>query len=181
MDKYKGPDGCEYDLTHLKSFSQRVSVKVSKIPYSVPVKVIFRDHCYTRTFCDDDDPKWLIGSNRIFCPDRWVFSQGLSKAIPTLMEHGICFRTTAHGQYFKFERSSHRNPAPDHGWYLFFKFRPNREDLGVLMSVESVHERRTWPHNARGRQSLRFGAALSEFLKRKPEVLDGIQKEKAPK
>jgi hypothetical protein len=149
--------------------------------------VSYRDHCYSRDFKAGDDPRFLLPENprdksrRLFCKDRWMYSHGLPALIHGMVKNSTCYRTTKGGLYYKLERSSRRIATPDEGVYVFFEFSPNNTNpKGVRLSIESVHERTNRPSNDRGRQSLKFWAALKEFLKKHPLILERHRKEKGP-
>lgn len=184
MDTFRGPDGTDYDLAHLAAFECISTVTISGEKLEVPVLVLFRDHCYTREMEEGDDESWRIDCNgrkdAVFCPIRWTFSNGLRDLISGLVKGGRCYLTSQSGQYFRVQHSNERDKPPDHGWYVFFSFEKRRKGPGVALSIVSVHPRQTWPSNARGRQNMKFGAALAAYLKGQPQILEALRKEKGP-
>ena len=191
MAGYLGPDGIQYSLDHLAPLEISFELKIKAEILAIPLWVVFRDHCYSRELDEKKeggDCAWVLPSNprdknrRLFCKDRWMYSHGLPSLIRGIVESGaVCHRTTERSLYYRLERSSRRGSGPDEGVYLFFKFGPNRRNpAGVELSVESVHERTNRPSNDRGRQSLKFWAALKEFLEKRPEILEAARKKKAP-
>lgn len=188
---FTGPDGIKYSLDHLAPSEILFSLKIKTAIFTIPLWIVYRDHCYSRDFDENkegDMHAWLLPENprdknrRLFCKDRWMYSHGLPSLIRGIVESGaVCHRTTERSLYYRLERSSRKGAGPDEGVYLFFKFSPNRSNpAGVRLSVESVHERTRRPSNDRDKQSLKFWAALREFLEKRPEILEATRKEKAP-
>lgn len=188
---YVGPDGIEYSLEHLAPSEILFELKIKTEILTVPIRVVYRDHCYSRDYNEgkeSDDHAWLLPENpwdknrRLFCKDRWIYSQELPYLVRGIVESGaVCHRTTERGLYYRLERSSRRGAGSDEGVYLFLKLSPNSKNpMGVKLSVESVHERTNRPSNDRGRQSVKFWAALREFLEKRPEILEALRKRKAP-
>ncbi|WP_341960041.1 hypothetical protein [Pseudomonas sp. RC10] len=181
MTEFVTPTGAKYSLSHLAPSTHFFGVTLDKQAYDLPVRVMYRDHCYTRSFVSgSDDPKFLfipcVGEQRVFCPDRWAYSCGLPGIIENLLrQNAQCYCATQDGLYFKIDSSTvNRSVAPHAGWYLFFKFRPYRSGPGVVLSVESNHERTSWPSNARGRKPARFRVLLTEYLRKRRDLLKGL-------
>lgn len=179
MQDFHAPDGAIYSLKHLEPFVEAAQIRVNGIRYEVPVLLLFRDHCFTRDHKDDDHEGWIYPcrgrQKALFCIDRWAFSHGLPALVRQLMAFGSCFRTTNKPRYFKVEKPSHRTRQADEGWYIFFKFEARKNGPGVAMSIESTHLRTNWPANARGRQVLKWSAALAEYLRSRPDILKSLK------
>lgn len=188
---YLGPDGVEYSLAHLAPCEMSFDLKIKEEIFTVPLWIVYRDHCYSRDFRaeqEGDESAWLLPENprdrnrRLFCKDRWMYSHGLPDLVHGIVQSGaVCHRTTERSLYYRLERSSRRGAGHDEGVYVFLKLSPNAKNpMGIKLSVESVHERLNRPSNDRGRQSVKFWMAVREFLEKRPEILDGIRKGKAP-
>ena len=98
-------DNAKYCLLHLKPFTFQVDVGGG---ISRRVDVVFKDHCFTRSFLDEaqiekqrlreskkknpdlgrqwvlDDPAQRIFGNRIFCPERYELSKQLKEIVTGL-------------------------------------------------------------------------------------------------
>jgi hypothetical protein len=182
MTEFVTPTGATYSLRHLSPSNHIFGVTVNKKAYELPIQVMYRDHCYTRSFIvESDDPELLFtpstGERRVFCPDRWAYSCGLPGIVDNLIrQNAQCYSASQDGLYFKVESSTaNRRTTPHAGWYLFFKFRPHRRGVGIILSVESNHERTSWPSNARGRKPARFRVLLTDYLRRRPDLLERVK------
>lgn len=191
MAGFSGPDGVVYTLDHLASSEVVIAVKVGDEELQVPLWVVYRNHCYSRDYAygkdGDEELEWRLPdepgerSIRLFCRDRWAYSHSLPAVVKAVLFASKCFRTTNRGLYYKFDRASKVQAGSYEGIYLFFKFARNRYNhAGLMLSVESVHERTTLPMNDRGRQQTTFKIALIEFLKDNPDILEEIRKAKGP-
>jgi hypothetical protein len=189
-DDIIGPDGTVYTIKHLSSTEVEFELKIKNEVFNIPIWIVYRDHCYSRDFDvskEGDQAHWLMPVNpldknrRLFCKDRWSYSCSLPAVISNLIANGLLYRTTNNGLYYRLERSSRASAHSDEGIYLFFKFSPNkRKPTGVVLSVESVHERNNRPGNDRGRQSLKFWEAVRELVEKKhPHILEELRKQKA--
>jgi len=182
MTEFMEPDNGMYPLHHLTPTEHTFAVTVNKTPYLLPITVIYRDHCYTRAYEEGvHDPKEIYlpntGENRVFCPDRWKYSHGLPTLMESLIKHNTpCYAAAQNGLYFKIDKPAQKQPnLPDAGWYLFFKIKPRQTGIGIAISVESSHERSSWPSNAKSRKSARLRVVLTEYLNRRPELLAGLE------
>jgi hypothetical protein len=181
MTEFETPAGAKYSLEHLSPTSHFFGVTVDRKVYDLPILVLYRDHCYTRSFVAGVDNTDLLyrsdaRERRVFCPDRWAYSCGLPGIIENVLrQNAQCYAASQDGLYFRIDSSTASPSARPHaGWYLFFKFRPQRSAPGVILSVESNHERTSWPSNARGRKPARFRVLLTEYLRKRPDLLTDL-------
>lgn len=186
MRSFIGPDGNEYSLGHLAPFETVFGLKMGDEILEIPLWVTFRDHCYSRDISKEDSEEaltWIMPAKtgeapRLFCRDRWTYSHGLPSLLRNLIAGSTCYRTNQHGLYFRLEKSSRRGARAEEGWYMFFSFARNPGREGQLrLSIESIHDRPTRPSNARGNHSLRFWAALKEYLEQRQELFEEIKEE----
>lgn len=187
MALYEGPDGVTYDLAHLDAFEVVINLKIGEEDLQVPLWVVFRNHCYSREVMlgkdGDEEMQWELPPEpgeqytRLFCPQRWAASHNLVEMVKTVLFEANCYRTTARGLYYKFDRAPRMQAGSAVGAYLFFKFRRNRHNpQGLVLSIESVHNRTNLPANDRNRQRITFKIALKESLQdHYPEVLEAIR------
>lgn len=183
MQVVVGPEKAVYCIKHLQPTTYTFGVTVRGTAYDLPIHVVYRDHCYSRGFDPslDDSSALLPGDHmkdpRVFCADRWDYSHQLPKLVGDLIQYnGACYPTTNAGLFFKVDRTgvniaTNRND----GWHLFFELGPNPGAPGLKVTVRSSHERTSWPSNAKGRTSLRLRVAITDYLKKRERLLQGLQ------
>jgi hypothetical protein len=166
--KWIDPDSeMEYDLRHMESFTTPFEVKLYKgDPGSfVNARIIFSNHCYSRTRRDSDADRHVISieqyEERVFCVDRWRFSQKLPAIIKDLTYKACLQGGSKEILYRQEDRSA---PGQHDGWYICMRFAFKS---GLEIWVRSAHKRANRPNDIRGRGEKRFCMLLSEYLKGK--------------
>ena len=170
------PDtGTAYKLTVFKSFVTTYEIKPDKgsDPFSVSVRVEFSNHCYSRErkgepanqVIDTQHRRDDTTEQRVFCPDRWRFCQGLPGIIENL---GLQKCLEGGGRDIIYRQEQRSQVAAHDGWYICMRldYRENRNPAFELW-VRSVHWRRNRPVDIRNHGGQKFRQLLSQFAKKK--------------
>ena len=154
-------------LKHLRPFTVTYNIRVDGEPVEVGLNVHFTNHCFTRSKKEEDPAESVLYRERhrqgeverVFCQNRWGFSQGLPDIIKSLPDK-LCFRG---GSKLLFYRQEGAPPHNSHaGWYLCVRFDASDRHQNLTMSVRSVHKRQNRPHDTRGAPT-RFRVLLAQF------------------
>lgn len=170
-NEIKGPvTEVTYCLRHLKSFQMTYDIHVEKKPVKVQIRILFSNHCYTRSRKDNDpDHAVLFIENkrngqvdqRVFCQERWDFS----KKLPIIIQEFHSKTCLPGGRKELFYRQE--SPAPGNlheGWYICVRLGASEKHKNLTMSIRSAHYRTNRPVDTRG-SPRRFYALLSSFYK----------------
>ena len=163
-----------YALSAFNSFVTTYEIKPDKEgePFSVPVRVIFSNHCYSRErkeeqanqIIDTQHRRDGTTEERVFCQKRWKFCQDLPMIIENL---GLqkCFSGDRDIIYRQEQKSG---VAAQDGWYICMRL-DYREKKGPAFElwVRSVHWRRNRPVDIRNHGGQKFRQLLSQFAKKK--------------
>ncbi|KAA8976137.1 hypothetical protein [Halospina sp. K52047b] len=167
--------GLRYSLEAFDHFETCFWIKRDKASEPQPVDVFVRvsNHCYTRKRKDEpseaimDTQRHRSGTveERVFCPDRWQFGQGLPTIINSLADKR-CWEGDALEVFYRHEGA----PAPQspEGWYLCFRldYRRNKS-IPVQLTIRSIHWRPNQPQGVRRHPPIPFKKLLARFLNRK--------------
>lgn len=164
--KWVDPDtGIEYDLLHMESFETQFEVKLSKSDpvTTVNAKIVFSNHCFSRTRTDDDADRHVIAvekyEERVFCANRWEFSKRLPDIIRELGYKGCLQGGSKEILYRQEDRS---NPRDHDGWYICMRLDFK---AGLEIWIRSTHWRPNRPIDIRSHGETRFCILLSGYLK----------------
>lgn len=170
--------GNAYSLEHLAPFAVTYQILVEGEPVDVTLHVHFPNHCYTRSRHDSDpdeavlipEPDDRSDEERVFCINRWNFSQKLPDIIKNLHSKG-CFPGGSKEIFYRQEDP----PRAGHvaGWYLVFRLGVSNTHKNLTMSVRSVHYRYNKPYDIRG-GSRRFYIILQQFYQQEKAKRDWL-------
>lgn len=162
---------------HLVSFDHTYQVLSKNVCYTIPTRVYFSNHCYTREFEAGDSEGLVVWQESVRgqqvrrCLDagRWEKSLALPALVRSLADKH-CYVGQQNGLWIHM----HSKPPnqPHAGWFLFVNVSIKRAHQRLDLDVRSHHFRTNMPMNARN-QPKRFRIVLLEAYKK-------LTNEKAP-
>lgn len=187
MREIKHPTtGIVYSIEHLKPFTVTYNVFVDKLPVSIPLVVIFSNHCYTRSKNDKDLDIDILSEEkkkngdidcRVFCPDRWGFSFLLVDIIKELHSK-LCLSGKSKELFYRQEKPIGSGVLHE-GWYICLKLDVSQKHKNLVLNVRSSHYRTNRPFEAGGGTN-KFYSILSEFYKKESKKYAWLKKDKSP-
>ena len=159
-----------YSLDHLEDYLTDFEILVGDELWQLETRVVFSNHCYTRSMSEGDDPQLIVDKQpkkdgsidtRVFCEKRWEFSLRLKEIIGEI-HNKLCFQGNRGSVIY---RQEDKPGLQSHeGWYicLDLEYTPG-DDPELTMWVRSVHYRRNRPDNIRPKPN-RFKILAKRFL-----------------
>lgn len=139
-------DDEEWDLTHLRPYAFRQTIKVQGKDFEVYVLVFFSCHCFTRSqgageYVERQYLYYDEREKRVLCPDRYELSrQLLPKMVHELRTREI--KTTGHptGNYMTIELTDRMGISQP--YVVFFEVEKDKKrKKRVILRVQSAHIR----------------------------------------
>lgn len=162
-----------YSLGHLEDYLTNFEILVGDELRQLETRVVFSNHCYTRSMSDDDDPRQIVDEQhkrdgtvdtRVFCEKRWEFSLRLQDIISEI-DDKLCFQGNRGSLIYRQEDKP--NLQSHEGWYLCLdlEYKPG-SDPELTIWVRSVHYRTNRPANIRPKPN-KFKILAKRFLESK--------------
>lgn len=156
-----------YSVEHLRPFPVTYSIKIKDEHKDISLQVLFSNHCYTRSRkkadLDEDvlfsEPRRNSVDERVFCEERWRFSQELP-AIIRALHNKLCFSGKSKELFYRQEKPT--RPGEHAGWYICAKLGYSQKHQNHTLSIRSVHWRTNRPIDIRG-GSKRFYVLLAKY------------------
>lgn len=168
IESFTGPDGTDYDLTHLAPFTFEFRLKRSEGDVLVPIYVVFSNHTYSRDPAEGDDPAWFLPDiidepERYFCHERWQFSRQLPAFVRQLLTvaRSPCRILNRRNSYLRIERDGLNQFV---GWYLFFDLERRTGDRDLRLTFRSVHHRSSLPANDLGKSPVPIWKLIDDMV-----------------
>jgi len=166
-----------YALSAFSSFVTTYEIKPDKEaePFSVPVRVIFSNHCYSRERKDEPANQIIDTQHRrdgtieerVFCKLRWDFCQ----ALPMIIENLGLQKCLAGDREIIYRQEQKSGVVAHDGWYICMRLDyRKKKDPAFELWVRSVHWRQNRPVDIRNHGGQKFRQLLSQFAKKKGVV-----------
>lgn len=158
--------GIERSLVHLAPCVVPYTLRLKSGDVVLPIAVYYANHCYTRSRKPGDSPEAVLFrepkhggaiDERVFCIDRWSFSQRLPAVLEKL-EGTMCYRSSQNELFYRVEDAK---PSGG-GWAICMRLDINASAQELRLSVRSVHHRQNLPHDVKHPQ-VRFFSILRDF------------------